>query len=66
VASLSGSFTDTETVMLAFEYDEIVTLGTQFCGRSFIDMMQHLILACVVIKCIMSTMFVNKIRTHFN
>jgi hypothetical protein len=55
---LSGSFTDTVTytVMSAFEYDETVTLSAQFRGRSFIDMMQHLILACVVIKCNMRNM----------
>jgi hypothetical protein len=34
--------------MPAFEYDEIVTLSAQFRESNFIDMMQHLIIACVL------------------
>jgi hypothetical protein len=34
--------------MPAFEYDETVTLSAQFRESNFIDMMQHLIIACVL------------------
>jgi hypothetical protein len=50
-----------------FSINDTVTLNAQFHGHSFIDTMQHLNLACVVIKCGMElcSLLINKTMLHF-
>jgi hypothetical protein len=68
-ASLSGRVMGTviKSATSAFQYDDPVTPNAQGHGHSFIDRMQHLNIAYVVIKCGMKlcSLLINKIRLHF-